>query len=78
MSAWRELRLTGNMHIIKKMGIYYIQGYFFDKPMCIESSEENISDKRGCNMYEEDIEKSTCCYTMKQIEEKMDDLWSDF
>lgn len=26
--------------IIKKMGIYYIQGYFFDKPMCIESFEE--------------------------------------
>lgn len=24
-------------------------------------------------MHEEDIEKSTCCYTMKQIEEKMDD-----
>ncbi len=22
------------------MGIYYIQGYFFDKPMCIESFEE--------------------------------------
>ena len=26
--------------IIKKMGIDYIQGYFFDKPMCIESFEE--------------------------------------
>lgn len=26
--------------IIKKMGIYYIQGYFFDKPMCIERFEE--------------------------------------
>ena len=26
--------------IIKKMGIYYIHGYFFDKPMCIESFEE--------------------------------------
>lgn len=24
-------------------------------------------------MHEEDIEKSTCCYTMKQVEEKMDD-----
>ena len=29
-------------------------------------------------MYEEDIEKSTCCYTMKQIEEKMDDYGQIF
>ena len=33
--------------IIKKMGIDYIQGYFFDKPMCIESSRRNISDEEG-------------------------------
>ena len=32
---------TGRQYaIIKKMGIDYIQGYFFDKPMCIESFEE--------------------------------------
>lgn len=29
-------------------------------------------------MHEEDIEKSTCCYTMKQIEEKMDDYGQIF
>lgn len=29
-------------------------------------------------MHEEDIEKSTCCYTMKQVEEKMDDYGQIF
>ena len=29
-------------------------------------------------MHEEDIEKSTCCCTMKQIEEKMDDYGQIF
>lgn len=29
-------------------------------------------------MHEEDIEKSICCYTMKQIEEKMDDYGQIF
>ena len=29
-------------------------------------------------MYEEDIEKSTCCYTMKQKKKKMDDYGQIF